>query len=113
MGEIKSIESLVNGGKATAGPPLGPLLGPLGLNVLAVVTEINEATKTAVLTFTSGSSLIAQRTAGRQARGICKSGYMVKAGYRVAMKCDLQEVKGEMDSESRVKQWRDEGRRYV
>ena len=44
MGEIKSIESLVNGGKATAGPPLGPLLGPLGLNVLAVVTEINEAT---------------------------------------------------------------------
>ena len=45
MGEIKSIESLVNGGKATAGPPLGPLLGPLGLNVLAVVNEINEATK--------------------------------------------------------------------
>jgi large subunit ribosomal protein L11 len=45
MAEKKSIESLVNGGKATAGPPLGPLLGPLGLNVLAVVNEINEATK--------------------------------------------------------------------
>jgi hypothetical protein len=75
--------------------------------------EINEATKEAVLTFASGSSLIAQRTAGRQARGICKAGYLVKAGYRVGVKCDLKEVKGEMDSESRVKQWRDEGRRYV
>ena len=45
MGETKVIEALVNGGQATAGPPLGPALGPLGVNVLAIVTKINEITK--------------------------------------------------------------------
>ena len=44
MGEKKIVESLVNGGKATAGPPLGPALGPLGVNVLAIVNKINEIT---------------------------------------------------------------------
>ena len=37
MGEKKTIETLVSGGKATAGPPLGPMLGPLGVNIMAVV----------------------------------------------------------------------------
>lgn len=45
MVENKIVEALVSGGEATAGPPLGPVLGPLGLNVLAVVKEINEQTK--------------------------------------------------------------------
>lgn len=45
MSEKKIVEALVNGGQATAGPPLGPVLGPLGLNVLAVVNKINELTK--------------------------------------------------------------------
>ena len=45
MSEMKVVEALVSGGQATAGPPLGPSLGPLGLNVLAVVTRINELTK--------------------------------------------------------------------
>ncbi|MDG6221908.1 MAG: 50S ribosomal protein L11 [Candidatus Bathyarchaeota archaeon] len=45
MGELKIVESLVSGGKATAGPPLGPALGPLGVNVLAIVNKINEVTK--------------------------------------------------------------------
>ncbi|RLI51857.1 50S ribosomal protein L11 [Candidatus Bathyarchaeota archaeon] len=44
MGANKVVEILVNGGHATAGPPLGPALGPLGLNVLAVVKKINELT---------------------------------------------------------------------
>jgi len=39
------IEVLVEGGKATPGPPLGPALGPLGVNVAQVVKAINEATK--------------------------------------------------------------------
>ncbi|UCH37421.1 MAG: 50S ribosomal protein L11 [Candidatus Bathyarchaeota archaeon] len=43
--EKKVVESLVSGGQATAGPPLGPILGPLGLNVLAVVNQINALTK--------------------------------------------------------------------
>lgn len=42
MGEV--VEVLVPGGKATAGPPLGPALGPLGINVKAVVDEINAKT---------------------------------------------------------------------
>lgn len=41
----KTIDALVNGGQATAGPPLGPALGPLGVNVLEIVNKINEATK--------------------------------------------------------------------
>jgi len=45
MGEKKTIDALVPGGQASGGPPLGPALGPLGVNVLAIVTKINEATK--------------------------------------------------------------------
>ena len=45
MGEKKTIDTLVSGGQATAGPPLGPILGPLGMNVLAVVNKINELTR--------------------------------------------------------------------
>jgi large subunit ribosomal protein L11 len=43
--EKKVVELLVGGGQATAGPPLGPALGPLGVNVLAIVNKINELTK--------------------------------------------------------------------
>ncbi len=39
------VEVLVEGGKASPGPPLGPAIGPLGLNVKQVVDEINKATK--------------------------------------------------------------------
>jgi large subunit ribosomal protein L11 len=46
MSEVRKIvEALVAGGQATAGPPLGPALGPLGVNVLAIVNKINEVTK--------------------------------------------------------------------
>ncbi len=40
-----TIEALVPGGKATASPPLGPALGPLGVNVKAIIDKINEETK--------------------------------------------------------------------
>ncbi|HOV81565.1 MAG TPA: 50S ribosomal protein L11 [Methanothrix sp.] len=39
------VEALVPGGKASAGPPLGPALGPLGVNVAQVVAKINEQTR--------------------------------------------------------------------
>ena len=39
------LEVLVDGGKASAGPPLGPALGPLGLNILQVVKDVNDRTK--------------------------------------------------------------------
>ncbi len=39
------VEALVEGGKASAGPPLGPALGPLKLNIGEVIKAINEKTK--------------------------------------------------------------------
>jgi len=45
MAEKKIVELLINGGQATAGPPLGPALGPLGVNVMLIVNKINELTK--------------------------------------------------------------------
>ena len=45
MVEKKVVELLVSGGQANAGPPLGPALGPLGINIMAVVNKINELTK--------------------------------------------------------------------
>lgn len=41
----ESIDVLIQGGKATAAPPLGPALGPLGVNIGQVVGAINEKTK--------------------------------------------------------------------
>jgi len=41
----EKISALVDAGKATPGPPLGPALGPLGVNVGKIVQEINEKTK--------------------------------------------------------------------
>ena len=42
---METINVLVEGGKASAGPPLGPKLGPLGINIGEVVNQINEKTK--------------------------------------------------------------------
>ena len=44
MGEQK-VSSLVTGGAASAGPPLGPALGPLGVNIMEVINAINDKTK--------------------------------------------------------------------
>ena len=41
----ESIEALVKGGEASAAPPLGPALGPLGVNIGEVIEKINEKTK--------------------------------------------------------------------
>jgi len=45
MAERKTFSFLVEGGKATGGPPIGPALGPLGVNVMAIVKRINELTE--------------------------------------------------------------------
>ena len=42
---MPEIKVMVDGGKATPAPPLGPALSPMGLNVGKVVQEINEKTK--------------------------------------------------------------------
>ena len=38
------IEVLVDGGEASPGPPLGPALGPLGVNIMNVANDINKKT---------------------------------------------------------------------
>lgn len=38
------LDLLVSGGKATAAPPIGPALGPLGLNIGQVIADINAKT---------------------------------------------------------------------
>jgi large subunit ribosomal protein L11 len=45
MGKKESVDVLVQGGKATAAPPLGPALGPLGVNIGQVVADINKKTE--------------------------------------------------------------------
>ncbi len=42
---MKTIDAIVEGGKATAGPPLAPAIAPMGVNIGQVVAKINEATK--------------------------------------------------------------------
>ncbi len=42
---MASVEILIEGGKASPGPPLGPALGPLGVNVKEVVDKLNELTR--------------------------------------------------------------------
>ncbi|MFH0949044.1 MAG: 50S ribosomal protein L11 [Candidatus Aenigmatarchaeota archaeon] len=41
----ETVNVLVQGGKATAAPPIGPALSPLKVNVVEVVKTINEKTK--------------------------------------------------------------------
>ena len=41
----QTLAAMVEGGKASAAPPLGPALGPSGLNIGEVIAKINERTK--------------------------------------------------------------------
>jgi len=45
VGKKVTVDVLVDGGKASAGPPLGPMLGPTGVNLYMIVQKINELTK--------------------------------------------------------------------
>lgn len=42
---MPDVSVLIEGGKATAAAPLGPALGPLGVNIGEIVAKINEKTK--------------------------------------------------------------------
>src|SRR3989344_1188428 len=45
MGKKTTVDALVEGGKASAAPPLGSSLGPLKVNIGQVVAQINDKTK--------------------------------------------------------------------
>ena len=42
---MPEVSVMVEGGKASPAAPLGPALGPLGVNIPKIVQEINEKTK--------------------------------------------------------------------
>ena len=44
MSDTQSVSALVTGGQASAGPPLGPALGPLGVNIMEIIQAINDKT---------------------------------------------------------------------
>jgi len=44
VGNKQTISALVTGGEASAGPPLGPSLGPMGVNIMQVIGAIKEKT---------------------------------------------------------------------
>jgi large subunit ribosomal protein L11 len=44
MSKKETVKLMVEGGAATTGPPLGPALGPLGVNAAKVVEQINKVT---------------------------------------------------------------------
>lgn len=44
MTSKQTVDVMVDGGKASAGPPLGPALGPTGVNINEVINEINKKT---------------------------------------------------------------------
>lgn len=44
MGKKEKVEAMIEGGKASAAPPLGPALGPMGVNIGQVISKINEKT---------------------------------------------------------------------
>ena len=45
MGKKEKVDVLIEGGKATAAPPIGSALGPLKVDIAGIVNKINEKTK--------------------------------------------------------------------
>jgi len=45
VGNKQTVSALITGGEASAGPPLGPTLGPMGVNIMQVIDAINEKTR--------------------------------------------------------------------
>jgi len=43
--EKVTVKALVTGGSASGGPPIGPAVGPTGINIKDVVDAVNEKTK--------------------------------------------------------------------
>ncbi len=40
----QTVDAMIEGGKASAAPPLGPALGPLGVNIGQIISDINKKT---------------------------------------------------------------------
>jgi len=102
MAEV--IEALVTAGKATAGPPLGPALGPLGVNIMKIVNEINSKTEgyegmqvPVIITITDGNVDISV--------GSPPTSALIKKelGIEVAKRENIDEIVGNLTIEQAIK----------
>ena len=84
----KTVEVVVEGGKATPAPPLGPALGPLGVNIIKVVAEINEKTK----------ELAGMKVPVKVIVDIGKKSYKIEVGKPPVSALILKEAKGQKGS---------------
>lgn len=87
---VEKLEVLVDGGKATPGPPLGPALGPMGVNVIQVVSAINEKTKAFMGMKVPVTLLVDPKT----------KAFEIKVGTPPTSALILKEIKIEKGSES-------------
>jgi len=90
----KSVRFVIEGGRATAGPPIGPALGPTGLNVMAVVNKINELTK----------EFAGMRVPVEVVYDLEAKEFEVKVGTPTTAALLLRELKAEKGSSSPAKQ---------
>ncbi|MHA1907792.1 MAG: hypothetical protein ACW98Y_10900 [Candidatus Thorarchaeota archaeon] len=56
----------------------------------AIFLAIDESQKKLLVTVPSNISMINRRQAERQARGITKTGFLMRSGARVGMDCELE-----------------------
>ncbi|MDI9619690.1 MAG: 50S ribosomal protein L11 [Candidatus Nezhaarchaeota archaeon] len=94
MTQRKTVRFIVEGGRATAGPPIGPALGPTGLNVMAVVNKINELTK----------EFAGMRVPVDVAYDVETKDFEVNVGIPTTAALLLRELKAEKGSSSPAKQ---------
>lgn len=92
---LKTFTFLVEGGKATAGPPIGPALGPLGLNVMQVVKRINELTQ----------EYAGMRVPVKVAVDVERKTFEVEVGTPTTAALIIKELKIEKGSSQSAKNW--------
>jgi len=92
---IKTFNFLVEGGKATAGPPIGPALGPLGLNVMQVVKKINELTQ----------DYAGMRVPVKVTVDVEKKTFEVEVGTPTTAALIVKELKVEKGAHQSTKEW--------
>lgn len=92
---VKTFTFLVEGGKATAGPPIGPALGPLGLNVMQVVKRINELTQ----------EYAGMRVPVKVTVDVEKKTFTVEVGTPTTAALIVKELKVEKGAHQSTKEW--------
>ena len=58
--------------------------------------DLDEGSQIATLTFAPEAGLVTKRMAGRQARGICATGFQLRSGERIGVGFGLEVKEGEV-----------------